>query len=218
MKAHASAKAHIKATAWARAIAAEASVVFLDTETTGLGEAAEICDVGIVGLDGTGYLDLLIRPSQPIPAGATQVHGITDAMVATAPTFAEAYERIAESIAPTVVVYNRDYDLGILNRQCAQLGLPPFAKHERWECAMRAFGEWEGAPGKHPGSFRWFKLDDAAGKFGIPPGGHRALADARVARLVVLAMAEHGTAPPPEPVEAGQPALFSSPDPSRFTR
>jgi DNA polymerase-3 subunit epsilon len=105
------------------------------------------------------------------------------------------YAFVAESIAPVVIVYNRDYDLGVINRLNARYGLPEFGKHERWDCALRAFSDFKGDPGKFPGSYKWHKLDDAAAHFGIPPGGHRALADAETARKVVLAMAAAGEAP-----------------------
>lgn len=197
MREHPSAKAHAKAIEWARSVASDPSTLFLDTETTGLGDDAEVCDLGVVRIEGTVVLDLLVKPSRPIPPGATQVHGITDAMVAGADPWEVVYHRLVEAAwdAKAVVVYNLSYDLGVMNRLNARYGLQPF-DGTAWSCALKGFSDWEGAPGKYPGSFRWFKLDDAAAKFGIKPGGHRALADAETARKVVLAMAASG-----EPVE-----------------
>jgi DNA polymerase-3 subunit epsilon len=193
MKEHHSAKAHAKATAWAQSIAADPTALFLDTETTGLGDDAEICDLGVVRGDGTVVLDCLVKPTRPIPPQATQVHGITDAMVADAEPWEVVYGRLVEATweSTAIVVYNLSYDLGVMNRLNDRYGLQLF-DGTAWTCALKAFSEWEGAPGRFPGSYRWWKLEEAAAKFGIPPGGHRALQDANAAREVVLAMASSG--------------------------
>lgn len=185
-------EARARAIAWAREVAADPNAVFLDTETTGLGDDAEICDIGIVGIDGRVILDCLVKPSRAIPAGATAVHGISNAMVATAREWGRTYVPFINALqaASRVVVYNRDYDLGIIARLCASLELPLPVPTPKWECAMLAFSDYRGVPGKFPGSFKWFRLDDAAAHFGIPPGGHRAMSDAETARRVVLAISE----------------------------
>lgn len=179
-----------RAIAWAREIAADPRTVFLDTETTGLGPDAEVVDIAIVGLDGTVYLDALVKPKRPIPPVATAVHGITDEMVADAEPWNVVYHRFAESLSWRVVIYNRDYDLSIINQCCRADDLPGgFDTGARWECAMLAYADFDGTPGKFPGSMKWHKLDAAADRFGIAPGGHRALSDAETCRQVVLAMA-----------------------------
>src|SRR5687768_16062348 len=73
------------AVAWARAIIADPSTVFLDTETTGLGRDAEAVEVAVVGVDGSIVLDTLVRPAQPIPPEASAIHGILDVHVDAAP-------------------------------------------------------------------------------------------------------------------------------------
>lgn len=55
---------------WAQAVISNPSVVFLDTETTGLDGNAEIIDIALVDRDGAVLLDTLIRPTRPIPWGA----------------------------------------------------------------------------------------------------------------------------------------------------
>lgn len=56
-------------------------------------------------------LNLLLNPSEPIPAEATAIHGITDAMVADAPSYSEMLRRLTEALAGRrVVIYNREYD------------------------------------------------------------------------------------------------------------
>jgi DNA polymerase III subunit epsilon len=77
-------------------------VVFLDTETTGTDPANDrVVQVGLIKLhpDGAEELfrgtgEVLVNPERPIPLESTQIHGITDEMVRTAPTF----EKLADSL------------------------------------------------------------------------------------------------------------------------
>lgn len=181
-----------RAVAWAAEITADPSTVFLDTETTGLGVDADICDIAIVALDGTVMLDTLVKPLRPIPAEARAVHGIDDAMVATAPT----WERVSFWVRKVtdgrrVVIYNADYDAPIIRRLTHGIGsTTPIL--DGAQCAMRAYSEYDGTRSTNPRrpGLKWHRLGDAAAALGIDnPGAHRALADAETTRRLVLAMA-----------------------------
>lgn len=178
------------AIAWAAETMRHERVVFLDTETTGFGPRAEIIDIGIVAADGTVLLDTLVQPSGPIPASTSKVHGLFDDDVAGAPTWADVYVEVYRLLLGTrVVVYNAAFDSGMVTNCCQRGGLViPTAQ---WQCAMRQFSAFAGPAVVQPGrsSSRWYKLDHAAAAFGVSPGGHRALADADVCRLVVAGMA-----------------------------
>lgn len=81
----------------------------IDTETTGLDlEEDRICEVGVTRYRrGEGYLSRhhsLFNPGIPIPAEATEVHGITDAMVAFKPTLAVLAEPLKALFADSDVV------------------------------------------------------------------------------------------------------------------
>ena len=89
-----------------------------------------------------------------------------------------------------IIVYNAAYDGEIVNQCCRQGGLNTF-NTSGWLCAMLAYSDFDGTLDKY-GKPKWHKLDAAAARFGIHPGGHRACADANTARLVVLAMARSG--------------------------
>lgn len=176
-----------KAISWALEIAANPDVVFLDTETTGVDHTSEICDIGVVSIDGTVLVDQLVKPSIPIPDEASRIHGITNEMVADAPTWAEVSDLVAAAVdGRAVVIYNASYDTGIL-RNAGRLIHRQIEMHHY--CAMLAFSDWKGELGRFGTSMKWHRLDVAAAEFGIPPGGHRALQDAETARRVVLAMA-----------------------------
>lgn len=176
-----------RAVGWATRLAEDAAVVYLDTETTGLGFDDEIVDVAVVGAGGQVLLDTLVRPSRPIPPGASAVHGLTDRDVAGAPTWDLVYPGLLSVLAGrVVVVYNADFDRRLVGQCCARCGLAEPAV--RWECAMRAYADFHGEPGRG-GGYRWHPLERAVRTFGVAPGGHRALADALACRAVVLGMA-----------------------------
>ena len=182
-----------RAVDWAVRLAGDETVVYLDTETTGLGFDDEVVDVAVVGAGGEVLLDTLVRPSRPIPAGASAVHGLTDLDVAGAPTWDLVYPVLRAILRErVVVVYNADFDRRLVVQTCARCGFAEPAA--RWECAMRAYADFHGEPGRG-GGYRWQPLERAARAFGIAPGGHRALADARACRAVVLGMAAMARTP-----------------------
>lgn len=179
-----------RAIAWARAAVADPDVVYLDTETTGLDGAAEIVDIAVLAGDGRVVLDTLVRPARPIPFVASGIHGIRDADVATAPTWDMVFPELLRLISGRrVIVYNASFDSRMVTQCCTGLAID--APVLEWHCAMLAFAEFCAEPG-HGSGFKWHRLDLAAKRFGIKPGGHRALADARVCRSVVVGMAVSG--------------------------
>lgn len=81
-----------------RWISADRPIVFFDLETTGISKATDrIIEIGVVHVDVKGTertFQSYVNPGIPIPEGATRVNGITDAMVADAPTFKDISEEL----------------------------------------------------------------------------------------------------------------------------
>ena len=77
-------------------------IVFFDLETTGVNIATDhIVEISYLKVYPNGKEEcktLRINPGVPIPAGATAVHGISDADVANCPTFKEVAKNIAKDI------------------------------------------------------------------------------------------------------------------------
>jgi len=89
-----------------------------DLETTGTDPAtAEVVQAACVLGDESHKA--LFRSDRPIPSEATAVHGITDAMVAESPRFADCAESLAEGLASADVLLTFNglsYDVPILER------------------------------------------------------------------------------------------------------
>ncbi|WP_212648313.1 3'-5' exonuclease [Deinococcus hopiensis] len=66
-------------------MATNPNLVVLDTETTGL--EGHVVEIAVVTLRGEMLLDTLIKNIESIEPDAQRVHGITEAMLATAPGF-----------------------------------------------------------------------------------------------------------------------------------
>lgn len=160
---------------WAREALADPNVVILDTETTGLEDDARIVDIAVVTGSGEVLLDTLVNPGEPIPRESTDIHGITDAMVASAPPFAEIVAELADAIrGKRVLVYNLGYDLARLEHEFGLIGsavagawLAVRKTWARWEDAMVPYSDWVGDWSEWHGNNRWQPLN----------GGHRALGD-----------------------------------------
>ncbi len=179
---------HDAAIEWARTVAAGHDVIFLDTETTGLGPAAEIIDLAIVGADGEIRFNSLIRPYRPIPADASFVHGISNRDVASQPAWHEIAGGVRQLIEGRIVIaYNAQFDREMLWQTC-QAGSVPEIEAD-WHCAMRAFTAFCRQPGRPRHLDRWQSLSQAARSFGVPAPTHRALADAQACREIVQRMA-----------------------------
>lgn len=163
----------------------------LDSETTGLDGQAEIVEISIIDQDGRVVLDTLVKPLKPIPAEATAIHGITNDMVATAPSWAAIHERVAEIVASKpLVIFNADFDLRLMAQTAAQYGLTPIEAEAG--CAMLAYAEFYGEWDHGRGSYRWQRLTNAAAQQGVVIDGqaHRALADVKMTLGLLKAMAE----------------------------
>ena len=183
-----------RAAKWAQEAIEDPATVFLDTETTGLDGTAEIVDIGVVDLHGNILLDTLVKPVHRIPSVVSNIHGIFDHHVVDAPSWSDVYVQLRPLLTGRrVVVFNARYDQKMIHQCCTQFRL--LAPTCVWECAMLKHAEFVGEPGRWGKGFRWHKLENAAASFGIPPGGHRARADAEACRQVVRRMAQEQLSP-----------------------
>lgn len=175
------------------ALVRSGNYVILDTETTGLGNDAEICQIAIIDSAGNTLLDTLVKPRRPIPTDATRIHGINNADVKDATDWLNLNEQVWQLIHDkTVIVYNADYDFRLLaqsEKACQPLALSDWHTIKR-ECAMLKFAEIYGDWNDYRGNYRWQKLDTAARYYNIPvSNAHTALGDCLMTLAVCKAIA-----------------------------
>jgi DNA polymerase-3 subunit epsilon len=168
--------------------------VFLDTETTGLLDVDEVVEVAVLDTDGTVLLNTLVKPTRLIGEGACQVHGINDADVEDAPTFAEIWPQLIEVLQDRqTVIYNASFDMQKLRQSARAHGLQiaDSISLRNVHCAMEMYASFWGDWDDYHESYRWQSLSDAAAQQGvkIPLDLHRARGDAELTRQVFLKIA-----------------------------
>jgi DNA polymerase-3 subunit epsilon len=172
--------------ALARPLAGVAFVV-VDLETTGGSPAGSgVTEIGAVRVEGgrlTERFVTLVNPGGPIPPFVTRLTGITDAMVAEAPSLAEALPRFVEFAGDAVLVaHNAAFDVGHLNAAQQWLAGRPLGSPAL--CTLRLARRLLPA-------LRRRSLDSVAGALGIDCNGrHRALPDARIAAEILCVFLE----------------------------
>ncbi|WP_232734382.1 3'-5' exonuclease [Kitasatospora sp. CB02891] len=114
--------------AWAAAALVARDVVVLDTETTGLHSEARIVEIAVLGSDGEVLLDTLLNPGEPI-GEASEIHGITDVDVVSAPVFSAVLDRLSAVLdGKRCLIYNDVYDVGRLRHELTLHFLDPAAR------------------------------------------------------------------------------------------
>lgn len=153
-----------------------------DVETTGLSAAGghRVCEVALLRFLRGSVVDSLVslvNPMRPIDPGASAVNGITDAMVAGAPTFADLLPRILDFLSDDPLVFhNAPFDMSFLRSE-----------------ARLAGGTWPANPvidtlslARRTGRFHSHSLSAICRELGICSTFHRAEADAWAAGKLLL--------------------------------
>ncbi len=107
----------------------DVTFVVVDLETTGGAPVdAGITEIGAVKVRGgvvIGEFQTLVNPGVPIPPFVAALTGITDALVASAPSIRAVLPGFLEFAENTVLVaHNAGYDIGFLKGACAKHGYP----------------------------------------------------------------------------------------------
>lgn len=103
------------------------ALAFVDLETTG-GSATKdrITEIGIVLVDDNGVREWsqLVHPQMRIPLFIEQMTGISNQMVALAPTFAEVAEQVDALLQGRLfIAHNARFDYGFLKNEFKRLGM-----------------------------------------------------------------------------------------------
>jgi DNA polymerase III epsilon subunit family exonuclease len=153
----------------------------IDVETTGFSPAADrVVEIGCAEVEGDQIVarwSTLVNPGRAIPAEATAVHGITDAMVARAPSLKPALKYARRLCRGRIVAaHSARFDLSFVGPWVAAEAL----------CTMRlARTLFPEAPNYKNQTLRQFlDIDDRAGE---SFSAHRALGDALVTAHILIA-------------------------------
>jgi len=157
-------------------MAAMNALAFVDLETTGATAASDrITEIGIVEVDADGSVrewQQLVNPGQPISSFIERLTGISNAMVAKAPSFAEVADEVRHRLQGRVfIAHNASFDHGFLQREFERLGME---FRPSVICTVKL------SRALYP-TFRQHGLDALIERHALPVSGrHRALADARL--------------------------------------
>lgn len=102
--------------------------VVFDLETTGLNAWAgdEIIEIGAMKIfgqevDEKNYFHTLVNPKRLIPPDSTKVNGITNEMVASAPTIDEVFPKFLDFIGNAwLIAQNAKFDMGFVMKNLMQ--------------------------------------------------------------------------------------------------
>lgn len=172
--------------------------VVLDTETTGLETAQDhrIIEIGCVELVNrrlTGrHYHQYINPERAVDAGAFEVHGISNEMLADKPVFAQIVEDFLAFIGDAeLVIHNAPFDIGFIDHELRKLN----PAHQSITRRCSVVDSLLLARAKHPGQKN--NLDALCKRYGVDNSQrelHGALLDAEILADVYLAMTGGQTA------------------------
>ena len=101
----------------------ECAFAVVDVETTGMNATGDdrITEIAVVVVQGSRrevVFDSLVNPGRAIPVRICELTGITDAMVASAPTFAQVADQVVAALAGRVfVAHNARFDWGFVGAE-----------------------------------------------------------------------------------------------------
>lgn len=167
--------------------------VFLHCNASGNHPRAQVVELAVLDTGGQPLVDELVRPLAHIRPDASQVHGITDELVRSAPEWIEVWQNVYQIIYNRrLILYDVPGELGLLRYSCQQARL-------RWSidestvvnlghlCA-RHLGEWD----SRLENYRIYPLVEAAARLGLEVeviSHRRAREDAWLARAILLTIA-----------------------------
>ena len=152
------------------------SLVFLDLETTGATASVDrITEIGLIEVERGrfgGEWSTLVNPETRIPPFIETLTGISNDMVALAPTFAEvACELKARLDGKLLIAHNARFDYGFLRQEFQRLGVK---FHSDVVCTVKLSRKLFPGHARH-------NLDSLMERHGVTCSArHRALGDARV--------------------------------------
>ncbi len=142
--------------------------IVLDTETTGLEHELghRIIEIGAVELHDhipTGrHYHVYINPEREVDARASEVHGMTFAMLKDKPVFAEVVEDFLAFISDAkLVIHNASFDMGFINAELSRLGQDNISDDVVIDTLLMARQKFPGGQASLDALCRRFSIDNS---------------------------------------------------------
>lgn len=174
------------------------AVRIFDVETTGLRTDDEIISISILDENSNERFDSLIRPEHPEKLlrvqkdgmNAAQITGITPESLEHEASFSHVWQSIHQALDGSIwCAYNASFDMGVLDRECSNAGLPLLTNRGVFDAAVIA-AEYLGNWNEKRQWFEMMKLGEVAARLGIMIDvQHDAGADARATYLILQSIA-----------------------------
>jgi DNA polymerase-3 subunit epsilon len=164
--------------------------VYMDTETTGIEDDAEIVEIALIDANGDVLFDSLVKPVGPIGLEAAAVHHITEEMVSQAPSWAEVWPEVEKILKGQALgIYNADFDVRMMIQSHQKHSMPWNPPYAEAFCLMKLYAQYYGDWNSSRNNYRWQSLEKAARQCNIPlPNSHRAKDDTLLTRALHLYM------------------------------
>ena len=163
--------------------------VILDTETTGLGNQDDICEITVIDAETSEpIINTLIKPKHSIPEDVIRIHGISNNMVSDAPDYSSIHKDLQSLFKEkNVIIYNASFDLRMIQQSALKYRLTPLRAHSVI-CAMKWYAEYYGQWNYSRDTFKWQRLCYAAEQQDIDIHdltAHRALDDCKITQRLI---------------------------------
>lgn len=167
--------------------------VYLDTETTGLGNYSEVIEIAVIDDQAKKLFSSLVKPRGQIDPQAGRIHGITQLMLADAPGWGDVWPQAKAFLANRWIgVYNTEFDKRLINQSCDRAGIPRTMPEGAFFDIMEIYAQYYGVKDPYRGTFRYQSLEQAGKQCQITlPNAHRAFDDCKLARALLHYMADN---------------------------
>ena len=178
---------------WAKKLLDTGKWCILDTESTGLNNKAQICQIAVITPEIPYGWQTYVQPTVPISTSASDIHGIKDKDVTDAPTFDQVFLHLMRRAGDRdLVIYNCEFDLRRIKQSLRVHGIQlAFPTSDRRGCriftnggsihdAMLWYAQYVGEWNDYYGNYKWQPL---------PGGDHSALGDCKATLEIIRSMA-----------------------------
>jgi len=167
--------------------------LFLHSKTTGAAEQSEVVEIAILDTAGMPLADELVKPKRHIRPTATQVHGITDEMVDSAPKWSEILPMIEELLVGKMVcIYDPGSEMLALRNSYQNYHNRYVLDDNNFISLMDIFSRYKNERDPRSGAFFTYALEEAARLLGLDIeiiGYRRARDDAWLLRAILVTIA-----------------------------